>query len=203
MKFPTRQSDIAQVAQIMVKGYYNHSEDFPSVSRKKLFLKLRDLKNAVKNQIDKRAVLSEATKNKNEKLDILVKMMKNLIQKSLVDTKSKPAKMSLIGWGPRANPHPKSVPGPPKDLIAEKRDNRLYLFWKKSSSDIIVKCYIIERRIQSKVTRIFWPWYIVGTSIDTCIELEKQLKRVKLEYRVIAVNTAGKSMPSNTITLIL
>jgi len=202
MKFPKRQTDISQLAEIMLKGYFSHGDDFPNINRTKLVLEKNKLKNSLKVQLDKRAALSAAIKNKNEKLRILINLMKNCIKKSLVDTRGNPTKMALIGWGPRANPHPKSVPGPPKDLIAEKRNNLLYLIWKKPSNGYEVKCYIVERRIQSKVNQCFGLWQIVGSSIDTDIELENQLKGVNLEYRVVAVNSAGKSMPTNTITVL-
>lgn len=196
MKFPTRQADISQMAYTMLKGYFQHSEDFPSVNRTALLFQLNKYKNFVKSQLDKQAAFVSAIENKNRSLDSLQTIMKGCIKKSIVDTKDNPAKMALIGWGPRANPHPESVPGPPKNLITTKKDNLLYLLWEKPASN--VNCYIVECRVQSNKTLLFGPWQITATSLDTNIELKSHPKAIYCEYRVIAVNSAGKSMPSNT-----
>lgn len=203
MKFPTRQADLTQMATTMIKGYYDHSEDFPSVNKTALLLELNKYKNYIKTQLDKQADLAQAIKNKNTTLDSLQTIMKSCIKKSIVDTKANPVKLALIGWAPRNSSHPEPIPGAPKDLKAYKVDNLLYLSWEKFASNSSINCYIIECRVRSNTTKDFGPWNTTGTSIDTRFELKNNSKAIHCEYRIRAINTSGKSAPSNTVSAVL
>ena len=43
----------------------------------------------------------------------------------------------------------------------------------------------------------------IATSLKTRAELIEQPRLMDLEYRVIAINKAGQSPPSNTVTVVL
>jgi len=204
MKFPARQSDIAQMAEIMVKGYFGHVGDFPSVSRMKLLAETKKFKNAVKNQIESRSAMANAVKNKNEKLDILTNLMKSCIKKSLVDTRGNPAKLALIGWGPKARSQPSEAPSQPNNLTAiTSGPKSLSLMWDKPKNNSpLVRNYIIERRSQLQNGQ-FGPWQLAATAYQTQINLTNQPHGVQLEYRVKAVNGSGASNPSNSASVSL
>ncbi|MDU9047606.1 MAG: fibronectin type III domain-containing protein [Candidatus Electrothrix sp. Rat3] len=46
-------------------------------------------------------------------------------------------------------------------------------------------------------------WTMVGTALETEITLNNQKRGKEHEYRVIAVNKAGESDPSNTVAAVL
>ena len=46
-------------------------------------------------------------------------------------------------------------------------------------------------------------WMMVGTALETEITLNNQERGKEWEYRVIAVNKAGESEASNTVTAVL
>ncbi|WP_417910766.1 hypothetical protein [Candidatus Electronema sp. PJ] len=54
-----------------------------------------------------------------------------------------------------------------------------------------------ERR---KLDNGVWiPWQIIGTAVSTSVALSGQPHGNTLEYRIIAINSAGESLPSNTV----
>ncbi|MFZ0033991.1 MAG: hypothetical protein WAK60_03245 [Sedimentisphaerales bacterium] len=46
-------------------------------------------------------------------------------------------------------------------------------------------------------------WSDIATSLKTKAELIDQPRLTDMEYRVIAINKAGQSPPSNTVTVVL
>ena len=97
MKFPKSQSDIARLADMMLKGYFLHSADFPSVFRMMLLFEIRKFENAVKVQLDAVSAFRQESQKKNEKLQSLKAVMRQCLKKSVVDTKDNPEKLLLIG----------------------------------------------------------------------------------------------------------
>ena len=70
--------------------------------------------------------------------------------------------------------------------------------WKKSKDGGKAAFYRVERREASG-----GEWAMVGTALETEITLNNQERGREWEYRVIAVNKAGESEPSNIVTAVL
>jgi hypothetical protein len=201
-EFPKRQSGIARLAYTMLRGYYQHFDDFPNINRTRLMLKIRECQDAINMQADAVSAFRIASENKNEKLRSLIAIMKNCIKKAIVDTATSPEKLKLIGWEPKTACQPAQIPGQPTDLVAiHKQDGIVDLNWKKPSDGRIVYNYIIERRCLD--TNQSDNWTLEAISYGCRITISNQPKGIKLEYRVRASNLAGQSVPSNTATITL
>ena len=66
-----------------------------------------------------------------------------------------------------------------------------------------MRTYVIERRDQPAGGGEFGKWAQVGIAIESESTIMNQLRGVQLEYRIIAVNKAGDSEPSNTAMVVL
>jgi len=204
-KFPKREADIVALAEQMVAGYTAHAGDFPSVTVADLQAELTNYKAVKQAQEDLKGQTQIATAAKDEDLNDLVEQMKNDLKKSEVDSADVPQNLYEIGWGPRSEPQPIEAPGTPINLhpIAEGQGT-VWLVWDKPASDSggAVRNYIIERRDQQENGQ-FGPWILTETTYNTEINLSGQPEAVRVEYRVKASNTAGESMPSNSISVFL
>ena len=109
------------LAEAMVAGYTAHAADFPSVTVATLSTALSNYKNQRTSQENARSQAQIATVTKDEKLDVLVELMKNDLKISEVDVTDDPEKLTEIGWAPKADPQPIPAPGSPTelDLVAE------------------------------------------------------------------------------------
>ena len=63
------------------------------------------------------------------------------------------------------------------------------------------RAYVILRRMQSATG--FSPWLDASISIATQASLSNQPQRIQLEFRVVAMNAAGTSVPSNSVAAVL
>ncbi len=203
--FPKKEADIVALAETMVAGFTTYAADFPSVTVADLSTALTNYKSQRQSQENAKSQSQIATVTKEEKLDVLVELMKNDLKLSEVDTTDDPAKLTEIGWAPKADPQPILAPGSPTELdpVAE-GTGIIWLRWKKPVSDIggPVRNYIVERRQQGADGQ-FGPWTLASTTYNCEFHLTDQPMAVRLEYRVKASNAAGESMPSNTVSVTL
>jgi hypothetical protein len=204
-KFPKTEAEVVALAETMVAGYTAHAADFPSVTVATLSTALSTYKSQRQTQEDKRGQAQIATVTKDEKLDALEELMRNDLKLSEVDTTNDPEKLYEIGWGPRSQPTPIQAPDSPTDLhpIAEGQGT-IWLEWEKPPTDAgrPIRNYIIERRDQQE-DGSFGAWMLVQTTYDCEINLTEQPVNIRVEYRVKAVNAAGESMPSNSVSVVL
>jgi hypothetical protein len=202
-KFPTREPDIIDLADVMYAGYMAYHTDFPSVNRALLNAKQVLYRNALKAQTNAMALAQQATETKNESLNALKEEMINCLKKSEVDTADNPEKLTEIGWGPRSVPQPVDPPGQPKNLIViEQGKTTLRLQWDRPQPEGFIRNYIIERR-QLDGGGSLGNWTVIGTALDTQTKLAGQMRGIRLEYRVRAVNNAGTGPFSNTVSVVL
>lgn len=203
MKFPTRESDIIDLADQMYAGYMAYHTDFPSVIGALLISKRLLYRNALKAQTNAMAQAQLATEAKNESLNALKEVMLNCLKKSEVDVADNPGKLTEIGWGPKTAPQSTEPPGEPKNLIvAEEGRTSLQLKWDRPQPEGFIRNYIIERR-QLAGGGSFGNWTVIGTALDTQTNLAGQIRGIRLEYRVRAANNAGTGPFSNTVSVVL
>ena len=91
------------------------------------------------------------------------------------------------------------VPGQPRSLEAPHRGwGWIFLDWKRPADGGDIAAYKIERR-----ERPSGDWILVSMAIEPESTLNNQERGKDLEYRVIATNKAGESVPSNTVAAVL
>jgi len=202
--FPLKESEIVALAETMVGGLTAHAADFPSVTVATLSTALANYKNQRQTQENAKSQAQIATVTKDDKLETLVELMKNDLKLSEVDVASDPEKLTEIGWKPRSEPQPIIAPGSPTDLHpTSEGQGMIWLNWEKPANGGTVRNYIIERRQQAQSGGEFGAWVLCNTTYNREIRLTEQPETVRLEYRVKAANTAGESMPSNSISVVL
>jgi hypothetical protein len=203
-EFPTKEADIAALAERMLAGYEAHEADFPGVVRARLRKRFNSYKTYRNIQILRVSAAQLATAAKNSKLGELTGLMKKYLKKSEVDVSGDLGKLSFIGWGTKAAFEHMAAPGQPRDLriIAQDRTSVLLNFDRPATGGI-VRNYIIERRQQLAGITEPGPWHIAATSLNNKTELTGQPRGIQTEYRVKAANVSGESMPSNTVAAIL
>ena len=202
-QFPSKENDVMSLAISMLSGFTVHPLDFPSVDPTALSTALGAFQNQKISQEDARSQAQIATVEKVEMLDSLVEEMKKVIKLAEIDTAANPEKLTEIGWGPKQPPQPVVPPGQPDNLrpVAE-GEGTVWLQWDRPLSGGAVTDYIIQRRDASAEGQ-FGPWSLVTTTYNREINLSGQPTMTKLEYRVIASNAAGQSVPSNTVVVVL
>jgi hypothetical protein len=198
--FPRREADIKALAQNMIAGLHNNP-DFPAPPVNGNELKqLLDEFNALEDvQLAAQAAAQQATEAKQAKLDQLTAAMKKDLHYAEDAVDGNDAKLAALGWGGKAAPTALQAPGQPRSLEAAKEGpGWLFLDWKKATDGGKTAFYRIERRELPGGT-----WAMVGTALEIEVTLTNQERGKEYEYRVIAVNKAGESGPSNTVTAVL
>jgi len=82
----------------------------------------------------------------------------------------------------------------------------VYLDWKTpmiGGKGGPVRAYVIYRREQPQGGGAFGGWEQAGMPLETHALLSNQSQRREIEYRIIGVNSAGISVPSNTAAVVL
>ncbi|MBP8131901.1 MAG: fibronectin type III domain-containing protein [Candidatus Hydrogenedentes bacterium] len=203
--FPKREADAVALADAMIAGYQQNPAVFPHADMPTL-QSLRTAYQTKKNeQLDAEAKAQLATEAKDIALDALEGIMKVQLRQSEVDTADDAEKLELIGWGPKAPAQPSNPPGQPRNLDPViQGPGTLFLDWKAPAPGPggRVRTYLIERREQVS-GGAFNEWHQVGVALDSELTLTDQPRNVQLEYRIIAVNNGGNSVPSNTAEVVL
>jgi hypothetical protein len=206
-KFPKTETDVMSLADQMCVGLANHAADFPSITPAQvgaLQETLESYRNYRVQQETAKGQAQIATVTKDQSFDELTTLMKNALKKAETDTVADPQKLYEIGWGPRQAPQPIIAPGSPTELhpIAEGQGT-IWLAWNKPETGGPVWNYIIERRQQAQTGGDFGPWTLANTTYNCEINLADQPVNARLEYRVKAANSAGESLPSNSVSVVL
>jgi len=124
-----------------------------------------------------------------------------------VDTANDPGKLELIGWGKKTPAQPSNPPNQPRAVEAIMQGpGTVYLDWKTpivGGKGGPVRAYVIYRREQPQGGGAFASWEQAGMALETHALLSNQSQRRQIEYRIIGVNSAGISVPSNTAAVVL
>lgn len=199
-RFPKREANIRTLAQSMITGLDGNA-DFPDppVPSNDLQDLLNNLITLEDAQVAAQAAAQQATEAKQTGIDALTAAMKKDLRYAEDAVNDNDAKLAALGWSGKAEPTALKIPGQPRSLEAPKEGpGWLFLDWKKSPDGGKVAFYRVERRAPSSE-----EWMMVGTALETEITLNNQERGKEWEYRVVAVNKAGESEPSNTVTAVL
>lgn len=198
--FPRPEADIKALAQSIITGLTGNA-DFPSppVSPADLQTLLNDFIALGNEQVAAQAAAQQATEAKRAALDELIAAMKSVLRYAENTVSGNAAKLAALGWGGKSAPTPLEIPGQPRSLEAPRQgDGWLFLDWKAPADGGAVAFYKIERR---KLPN--GAWEVAGMAVESETTLANQERGKEWEYRVIAVNKAGESGPSNTVAAVL
>ena len=146
------------------------------------------------------AAAEAATTAKDEALEALADAMKADLRYAENTVNFDDDKLKLIGWSGRKAATTLTPPGQPRLLEAPKQgEGWVFLDWKPPADGGRSAAYTIERRAAGADDH----WQAVATAIETEATLVAQPRGPELEYRIIAVNKAGDSPPSNTVMAVL
>jgi len=205
-RFPKREADVYALAHEMIAGYKAKPAIFVHADIPALETALAEYQEARRVMLCYEALLKYWNEDKDNTLDEIKTLMKQQLAKSEIDTTDNPKQLKLIGWGPKAEARRLVPPGMPRHLeILHEGKGTLELDWKPPAlqSGGEVRNYIILRRDKPNPGQPFTNWQPCQTAIQTETFLVNQPQRIDLEYRVVAINKAGNSVPSNTVAAVL
>jgi len=200
-RFPDREAEVKALAQNIVTGLAANAADFPAppVTSVNLQALLTSFITLCDEQVAAQAAAEQVTQTKAAGLEELVTAMRAVLRYAEDAVNYDDAKLSALGWGAKAGPTPLEVPGQARALEAPQQgEGWVFLDWKKPADGGAVAAYKIERR-----ERPAGPWTLVSMAIESEATLNNQERGKDWEYRVIATNKAGESMPSNTVAVVL
>ena len=202
--FPTREADIKELAENMIIGMAENS-DLPSPP-----FSSSDLRNALDafsaagdTQRASYAVAQQDTEIKRMRLEELLVIMKGILHYAEDMMHGNDAKLSALGWGGRAasTPHPLEIPGQPSSfMVLREEEDAVEFAWTEPADGGEVATYELQRRGRGEEGS---TWIIAGISFETRVTLSGQERGKEWEYRVISANKVGRSLPSNTVAVVL
>lgn len=200
-RFPHREAEIKALAQSIIIGL-SENPDFPSppVSSSDLRKRLDAFVALGDTQVVALAAAEQATEAKRAGLDELISDMKAVLHYAKDVVHGNDAKLAALGWSGRATQTPLAAPGQPRSLeILQHGEGWLILDWKRPVDGGAAAVYKIERRELADGG----TWTMIGMAVEHEATLNNQERGKALEYRVIAANRAGESVPSNTVAVVL
>ena len=200
-RFPISQAEVLALAETITAGLNSNTAVYPAppVPPAELQADLAVYREALDEVVATLAAYEQAVKAKNESLAGLAQKMKTDLRYAENMVSYNDDKLKLLGWsGKRAN-RSLTAPGQVRSLkTIEQGIDRLTLEWKKPASGGNVAAYKIQRCVKDS-----GQCSDIATSLKTKAELADQPRLTDMEYRVIALNKAGQSPPSNTVTVVL
>jgi len=199
--FPRTEPRIKSLAQNMVSGLTASAADFPAppVTPAALQALLTSLITLCDEQVAAQAAMEQATQTKTAGLEELVTAMKADLRYAEDAVNHDDSKLTALGWGGRAVGTALQSPGQPRSLEAPRQgEGWIFLDWKQPVDGGAVAAYKIERR-----ERPSGDWMLVSMAIESEAMLNNQERGKDWEFRIIATNKAGESIPSNTVAAVL
>lgn len=204
-QFPKKEIEIRALIERMISGYGEYPVEFPNADVPGLVVVFDEYRQKKAMQVIKEAWVHLLTETKDTALDALVVKMHSELKQSEVDVSADPKQLELIGWSDKQITVPSARPGQPRmlEIVSEGPDGTIDLDWKTPGPGPFgeARAYVILRRTQSATG--FSPWLDATITVATHVSLNNQPQRTQLEYRVVAMNTIGTSVPSNSVAAVL
>jgi hypothetical protein len=200
-RFPSREADVASLANRIISGLKEHAEDFPNPPHGPD--ELEATVNAYEESYDA-AVLAQgaaaaAVDTKGKALETLTDRMKVVLRYAEDAANFDSAKLKSLGWNGRRTRSELEPPGQAGVLEAKREGpGWVYLEWKKPVDGGTVAAYHIQLLREGEK-----QWREVTTCFETMTVLTDQEQGVELKYRVVSANKAGTGVESNVITVVL
>ena len=205
--FPRTENDILVLAEKLRVGLAANESVFPAppVEVKNLATFIKDFEEARDVTVATQAAALEASATKADKLQELTDAIKRNLAYAENTANKDEDKLKLLGWSGRKEPTKLIAPGQPRNLeIESEGPGTITLDWKKPLPRTGGKTasYKIEcRELPKGATPT--SWQLKGMALDSEATLASLPQGTQLEFRVIAVNKAGDSEPSNTVSAVL
>ena len=200
-RFPRTESEIKALAQNIVTGLAANAADFaaPPVASVALQALLDSFITLCDEQVAALSAAEQVTQTKAAGLEELITAMKADLRYAEDAVDYDDAKLTALGWGGKSAATALEVPGQPRSLeVPRQGEGWIFLDWKKPADGGAVAAYKIERR-----ERPTGEWMLVNMAIESEATLNNQERTKDWEYRIIATNKSGESIPSNTVAAVL
>ena len=201
-RFPLRESEIQSLGQSVKTGLDQHPELFaaPPVAPAALETVLARLAAAQTAVCNAQAAASSATEAKLAVLEELTAALKSDLRYAANTVADDETSLKLLGWEPPRAKRPLSPPQQPLCLTVSMIENDgLTLAWQSPAGGGKPAAYQLQRRLDEGEN----GWELLAVALEGRITLTHQPPANRLEYRVVAVNRAGESLPSNTVSIVL
>ncbi len=201
-KFPTTQDGIMMLAQEMMSGFAKNPTVFPNppIDVAAQGTRLNSTQGSINNVVAAEATRKSATQTKDGEIGLLSDEMKENIEYAEFIAQGDDAILKLISWSARAAPQKQQPPTQARLFeIIKFGAGWFKADWKDPIGGGRVEMYKILRR----ELNAGGDMKEAGSSVISEATLVDQPRGVELEYTVIAVNKAGESEPSNSVTITL
>lgn len=200
-RFPKHDAQIVALAEVLKIGLKDNPAVFPAppVMGIGIGVKKNQFLTARNSALSASATAEAATTAKDAALETLTEAMKSDLRYAENTVGFDDDKLKLIGWGGRAAASALTPPGQARLLEAPRQgEGWVFLDWKAPVDGGKPAAYRVMRR-----ERPAGSWEDVATAVVTEATLVEQPRTLELEYRIIAVNTAGEGEASNTAMCVL
>jgi len=127
-RFPKAESQVAELAELVVNGLSNAPEDFPAppVPMEELQAKLDTYRAELKVAVTTESAAREQYAVKDEALEDLVDSVKANLRYAEVAVRNDPEKLNKLGWGPRRSGTSIPMPGEVRDISVKDASNLFF-----------------------------------------------------------------------------
>lgn len=203
-KFPTTRPKQIALAQAMISGFTTDTEDFPAptVAVADLQAKLDTAQAATNARTVAESVARESVQTESGAYDDLIEAMKTDIRYAELVTNDDDVKLQKIGWSGRAAPTALQPPNAPRSFeIVEQGRGFAHFDWKDPLGGGAVKMF---RVMMMEVGGTSGTWTEAASAVDSeAVVTGLAGDGKEYIFCAVAVNTAGTSGQSNTVTAFL
>jgi hypothetical protein len=207
--FPTRRNDLLALAINILEGITANRGAYPvtKFDTTALTAGISSAQGATTTRQQQESALAVSVDGERESYDVLSEIVRSHLDQAEDAHRNALENLTLIGWEPQAAPT-KRVPQQPRALEAQLRGaGSVFLDWKApldNRGSGKAAFYRVERQVRTlegEVTETWGAWS--SSAVPSELLLTGQPRSVELDYRIVAVNATGDSLPSNTITVTL